>query len=234
MRLFDMLPGYYAPGYEMQEWQDALDVQIRALWEARREAVAQLFVQTADGALDRWEDAFGIPTEVEKDIDYRRRRVMAKMRGVGTTTVEHIRNTAQTFADGEVKVWEYPAEYRFAIDFLIAPEDFGKMDDFAAAIEEMKPAHLGYVLRVITSTEMPLNTLVLRSGLGYAVTVSRLPKLERNISYATTLDLRSGLNYPMTESRLPRLERNISYAASMNSGSAVHSIMETPIGRMTN
>ena len=53
MRLFEMLPGYYAPGYEMQEWQDALDGQIKALWAARREAVAQLFIQTADSALGR-------------------------------------------------------------------------------------------------------------------------------------------------------------------------------------
>lgn len=202
MRLFEMLPGYYAPGHEMQEWQDALDGQIKALWEARREAVAQLFIQTADSALSRWEEAFGIPTDVGKDLDYRRRRVMAKMRGVGTTTVEHIRGTAQSFAQGDVKVWEYPAEYRFAIDFLIDPADFGKMEDFQAAIEEMKPAHLGYVLRVQTSTEMPRNRLGLKSGLGYAVTTNRLPVLERNISYA----------------------------ASLGTGSVVHSIMETPIG----
>lgn len=199
-----MLPRYYAPGHEMQEWQDALDGQIGALWAARREAVAQLFIQTADSALARWEEAFGIPTDVGKNIDYRRRRVMAKMRGVGTTTVEHIRGTAQSFADGAVEVWEYPAEYRFAIDFRIDPADFGKMDDFQAAIEEMKPAHLGYVLRVQTSTEMPVNRLRVKSGLGYAVTVNRLPKLERHISYA----------------------------AALGAGSVVHSIMETPIGAM--
>ena len=199
-----MLPRYYAPGYEMQEWQDALDGQIKALWAARQEAVAQLFIQTADSALARWEEAFGIPTDVGKDIDYRRRRVMAKMRGVGTTTVEHIRGTAQSFAEGEVDVREYPAEYRFAIDFRIDPADFGKMDDFQAAIEEMKPAHLGYVLRVQTSTEMPVNRLRVKSGLGYAVTVNRLPKLERHISYA----------------------------AALGAGSVVHSIMETPIGAM--
>ena len=199
-----MLPRYYAPGYEMQEWQDALDGQIKALWAARQEAVAQLFIQTADSALARWEEAFGIPTDVGKDIDYRRRRVMAKMRGVGTTTVEHIRGTAQSFAEGEVEVREYPAEYRFAIDFRIDPADFGKMDDFQAAIEEMKPAHLGYVLRVQTSTEMPVNRLRVKSGLGYAVTVNRLPKLERHISYA----------------------------AALGAGSVVHSIMETPIGAM--
>lgn len=204
MRLFEMLPRYYAPGYEMQEWQDALDGQIKALWAARQEAVAQLFIQTADSALARWEEAFGIPTDVGKDIDYRRRRVMAKMRGVGTTTVEHIRGTAQSFAEGEVEVREYPAEYRFAIDFRIDPADFGKMDDFQAAIEEMKPAHLGYVLRVQTSTEMPVNRLRVKSGLGYAVTVNRLPKLERHISYA----------------------------AALGAGSVVHSIMETPIGAM--
>ena len=193
-----------AAGLEKQEWQDALDGQIKALWAARQEAVAQLFIQTADSALARWEEAFGIPTDVGKDIDYRRRRVMAKMRGVGTTTVEHIRGTAQSFAEGEVEVREYPAEYRFAIDFRIDPADFGKMDDFQAAIEEMKPAHLGYVLRVQTSTEMPVNRLRVKSGLGYAVTVNRLPKLERHISYA----------------------------AALGAGSVVHSIMETPIGAM--
>ena len=42
--------------------------------------------------------------------------------------------------------------------------------------------------------------------------------------------IRSGLGYAVTTNRLPVLERHISYAASLGTGSAVHSIMETPIG----
>lgn len=45
--------------------------------------------------------------------------------------------------------------------------------------------------------------------------------------------IRSGLGYAVTTNRLPVLERHISYAASLGTGSAVHSIMETPIGAMT-
>ena len=97
--------------------------------------------------------------------------------------------------------------------------------------------------------------LKIRSGLGYAVTVTELPVLERDIDYGAKVYARSGIqtitgdtlpgierDYKLhhkiklgtsfqrvSQDDLPLLERKISYGATLDSGSAVHSIMETPI-----
>ena len=106
-----------------------------------------------------------------------------------------------------------------------------------------------------TLTEMDTAWLHIHSGLGFAVTVTDLPQIEREIDFGTKLyagtgfqritedtlpgierDYKFGFKLHIgtsvqssTEDDLPILERKISYAGSLDSGSAVHSIMETPI-----
>jgi len=106
-----------------------------------------------------------------------------------------------------------------------------------------------------TSTEMETAKLNIFGGLGFAVTVTNLPALEREIDYGTKLYAGSGFQritedtlpgierdykfgfklhlgssvQTITRDDLPFLERDISYESSLDSGSAVHSIMETPI-----
>lgn len=107
-----------------------------------------------------------------------------------------------------------------------------------------------------TKTEMDPANVYLLSGLGYAVTESILPVLEREYDLSTQVYVRSGvisvaedtipgyereyhLGYKLhlgsamqgiLESGMPDVERNIDYAASVWTGSAVNSVIETPIG----
>ena len=107
-----------------------------------------------------------------------------------------------------------------------------------------------------TSTEMETAKLRILSGLGFAMTVTNLPPLERNIDYGAkvkigsvysriTEDTLPGIErdykfgfklrlgstnfHSAVEDNLPKLEREIPYDAKLSTGSAVHSIMETPI-----
>lgn len=106
-----------------------------------------------------------------------------------------------------------------------------------------------------TSTEMDTAWLHVRSGLGFAFTVTELPALEREIDYGAKLYARTGIQtftedtlpgierdyklniklrlgtrvQSIVQDDLPFIEREISYASTLDSGSAIHSIMETPI-----
>lgn len=119
----------------------------------------------------------------------------------------------------------------------------------------------GVTLKLIARTveEMPWVTLHLLSGLGYAVTVTELPTLEREIDFGTKLYAGSVMQR-VTQDTMPGLERDIDFGARLyaggamlrvtldtlpaterdyrfrgdvQSGSAVQSVMDTPIGGVT-
>lgn len=106
-----------------------------------------------------------------------------------------------------------------------------------------------------TVTELETAWAYIASGLGYAVTITELPNLERDIDYGAKLHSRSGyqritedvlpeverdykLNLKIriganaqsiSDSGLPMIERKISYDNSITFGSAVYNVMEAPM-----
>lgn len=125
----------------LEAWQQGVDRAGAAV----NDALAQMDVNTATWGLDLWEEALGIPVEAEKELAYRRTRVVAKLRGVGTTTAETIRNVAASFSYGEVEVAELPSEYRVTVRFVGMLGLPPNLDDLKAAIGEVIPAHLEIV-----------------------------------------------------------------------------------------
>lgn len=137
------------------------------------------------------------------DETYRRFLVYKILKNTCDCTYHDIIKAFRMFWDRPLYYTEDPAQPATMIF------DTGYMDGMVDTtplfrIPLIRAAGVTLKLYARTSVSMPVAKVTLRSGLGYAVTVSRLPKLERNISYA----------------------------AALNSGSAVHSIMETPIGRL--
>lgn len=104
----------------------------------------ELFASTAESWLALWEEAYGLPVEPAKAMDYRRTRLLSKMRGAGTTTAEMIRQVVASYSRSACQVVEVPAEYRFEIRFTDTIGIPPNMEDVRATIEEIKPAHLAY------------------------------------------------------------------------------------------
>ncbi|HJB99149.1 MAG TPA: YmfQ family protein [Candidatus Flavonifractor merdavium] len=106
----------------------------------------QLWPQTASGwGLELWETAYGIPIDVTKDVQFRRTRVISKLRGQGTPTVELIQAVAASFANGTVEVIEHNDEFYFVIKFVSILGVPPNINDLTAAINEIKPAHLKFI-----------------------------------------------------------------------------------------
>lgn len=144
MKLLDLLPERHRKCEETKQFQKALQGAADGLADAYDEMLQQLNASTATMWIDLWEQAYGIQPDATKPLEHRRSRLLSKMRGSGTTTVQLLRNVAASFSGGNVEVKEVPQESRFEIVFVDKVGIPPNMEDLTAAIEEIKPAHLAY------------------------------------------------------------------------------------------
>lgn len=147
--LMNYLPESYMESAEVVMIQNALQSEVDELWETRHDLLAQLDPRTATWGLDYWEKAFGIVPDQAKDIEYRRSLVVAKIRGNGTTTAALIKEVSESFSNGEVEVTEFPREYRLEIFFSGTMGTPPNMDDLAAVLDEIIPAHLEWAFVIL-------------------------------------------------------------------------------------
>lgn len=141
----------YVPDYlkEAQSYKVILEAEgpeLDNIETSLDDVLKQLYVETAtEEGLTRWEEFVGLSSYAGKPLDQRRSRIISKLRGMGTVTVAMIQNVAESYVYGHVTVTEHPETYSFTIKFV---DPYGippNLDDVKAAIEEIKPAHLGVV-----------------------------------------------------------------------------------------
>ena len=154
--LIDLLPECYKNSAQVIELQTAFQHWTDALQGARDDLLAQMNVASATWGLVTWEKALGLTTDATKPNEYRRTRIMSKLRGQGTTTKVMIENVAESFSNGEVAIIEYNSDSRFEIKFVGTLGIPPNMDDLTAAIEEIKPAHLAYTYIYVYRTHAQL------------------------------------------------------------------------------
>ena len=195
-----------------------------------------------------------IPFDVIDDDTYRQYLIYKILKNTCDCTYPDIIKAFRMFWDRPLYYTEDPEQPATMIfDTEELPGDVDTTPLFKTPL--IRAAGVTLKLYARTSVEMDTAWLRLRSGLGYAVTVTQLPTLEREIDYGAKVYARSGIqtitedtlpgierDYKLhhkirlgtsfqrvSQDELPPLEREISYAATLDSGSAVHSIMETPI-----
>lgn len=156
MNLMSLLPPIYDDNSTMQDLQGILTEDINALAADFNEVIDQCFVGTATKLLSRYEHIYGVQVDVTKSDTFRRERILAKIRGVGTTTKQMIMDTAAAYSNGEVEVIENPATYSFIIKFVGTLGIPQNMADLTLTIEEIKPAHLSYTFEYIYRTHAEL------------------------------------------------------------------------------
>lgn len=142
--LMKYLPTYWYEIEQMKVLQEILGMNVAEVIAFKQDLFNQMFIETATWGLSRWEKILGLPTEIEKNYEFRRERIKSKIRGSGTTTKQMIVNLASAFSNGEVEVIEYPNEYRFVVKFVGIKGVPANMKDLTSAIEEVKPAHLAF------------------------------------------------------------------------------------------
>lgn len=144
MDLMTLLPDYYKGNRTMEELQGILSADINNLANKFDETIDQCFVNTATSILSRYEKIYGVQVDVSKSNEFRRERIKAKIRGIGTVTKQMIKDVASSYSNGEVEVTEDNANYRFIIKFVGTKGIPANMSDLTLTINEIKPAHLGF------------------------------------------------------------------------------------------
>lgn len=157
MDLMTLLPPYYEDNTSMEELQSILSTGIKNLASSLNETIDQCFVNTATSLLSRYEKIYGIQVDVSKSNEFRRERVRAKIRGIGTVTKQMIVDVAKSYSNGEVEVIENPTNYSFAIKFVGTLGIPANMVDLALTIEEIKPAHLNFTFEYTYNTNNVLS-----------------------------------------------------------------------------
>lgn len=142
------LPRHYGRSPQDGELQRVLE-HMAARAEADRDfTLEQLFPSTASSwGLALWEKAWGLRREAGQTEEQRRARVLAKIKGVSTTTAERIRGIAQVFSHSRVEVEERSAESRFVIWYVETIGEIDNYGDLAAIVNELKPAHLAWQVK---------------------------------------------------------------------------------------
>lgn len=110
----------------------------------------QLFVSTATWGLERWEQFLDIPTDLTQTYDARRQKILRKMQGSQTVTLDFITRLVNLYvAAGQAVVNDFPGTYSLEILYHGGQVlDYGKLRD---AINTYIPAHIGYKLITITN-----------------------------------------------------------------------------------
>lgn len=142
--LMTLLPPVYEDNVTMTELQGILSTDVSDLITNIGAAIDECFIGTASGLLGRYENIFGIATNVSISDAFRREILKAKLRGVGTVTKQLIVDTAASYSNGSVEVTEYPAESRFVVKFVGALGIPANIDGLTNTINEIKPAHLAF------------------------------------------------------------------------------------------
>lgn len=142
----------YAAGLLEHELSDLLD---------------QCFISTSTWGLTRWEQVYGVATNMALSYEQRREILMAKLRGQGTTTAQMIKETAETFSGGEIEVIEDNPNNHFTVRFIGIKGIPRNMNAFISMLEDIKPAHLAYSFEYRYTTWSELINRSWSSAIGF-------------------------------------------------------------------
>ena len=157
--LLGYMPKYYATSKIIENLNNANAKELTNFNTNLDTVLNQFFISTADFTLERWEKEFGIEINNNLNIEFRRTRIKAKMRGQGTVTVSLIKNVAESFSNGLVDVIEDNTNYQFTIKFTSTLGIPPNMSDLQKAIEDIKPAHLNALYEFTYNTNNDLSTM---------------------------------------------------------------------------
>jgi hypothetical protein len=139
------VPTFISEISEMKAIYDVQGTELGSLLYYLDDILKQFFIDTATWGLIYLEDEYGIETNLDMSYEDRRTVIKAKKRGQGTTTKEMIKNVAESFSGGEVNIIEDNANYSFKVKFIGIKGIPKNMESFKNMLEDIKPAHLGYV-----------------------------------------------------------------------------------------
>jgi hypothetical protein len=140
--LMQYLPEYYRGEPLMPAIMETVAKEIGTFSEVLDDVLNQIFLYSATWGLELWENDLGLSANENLSLDLRRAKIKALLMGCATITDARMTEIINQFtASKTARVEEAPELYGFRIILPFEQIDFQLM---LAAVEEMKPKHLGY------------------------------------------------------------------------------------------
>ncbi|WP_353096249.1 putative phage tail protein [Tissierella praeacuta] len=139
-RLLEYLPSYERSSIVFQEILNAEQIEFNKLGLNMEDLERQFFIDTATWGLAIYEKELNLPIRPNKSLEERKSIIKAKMRGVGKVSLAMIKAIVEAFTNVSVDV---DFDRRIQIAFT-NQEKIKFSKEMSNAINEVKPAHLGY------------------------------------------------------------------------------------------
>lgn len=151
----------------------------------------QFFVETATDALEKWETFLGIDVNEDLRNEDRRNRILAKIKGTGTATINFMTEVINWhIPDKSGTVTDHPETY--SADFNIPLVDKVNLLGIAKDVRTYIPAHIGQVYKAHTDTDVENHIAMLKSTVKtidvYPATVEKIaPESTFYVAMAMTM-----------------------------------------------
>ena len=145
--LLKYLPPFLSKDSSFKDVQDTLSREHESLRVKLVDLARQFFIDTATYSIVDWEDFVGVKPLTD-DMEARRTRVKAKLRGAETMTVANTNNLVRMFTDGKnsyVEELNKPNEIKIVIP---VPDHLLYWRELEEALLEFIPAHLDITVEV--------------------------------------------------------------------------------------
>lgn len=138
------------PIYERNSkvFRDIIDVEAEEIDNKAldiEDFIKQLSIDTATWGLDIYEKELGISKDINKSYEERRSVIKSKYRGIGKFDKALLESIANAYTNGKTKAY---FNGKLNILFEDIRDHILNLVDFENTLEEIKPAHLDYVLSI--------------------------------------------------------------------------------------
>lgn len=120
----------------------------------------QLFPQTATWGLKYWEDALGLPTNENINLDIRRQRVLSKITTKTPMTPAKMKAIVEQVTALPVDIEENVADYTFRVELHPDGQTPILLGDVIKAVNAAKPSHLSFELAVVYESTIAIKAEV--------------------------------------------------------------------------
>lgn len=186
--LLSYQPDYYKNSKVIDNINNANAIELTKIQEKIINTLNQFFLMDSDTSLDHWEKDFGIATNNNLSIDERRKKILSKLRGLGTSTIDQIKSMCLSYVK-DANVIENNADYSFTIELISNTGFPAFIMNLLEILEEIKPAHLRLNLKMNSLTN---DDLFFRTTMLCGEEVQVFPYQIRNINSTGKINIALG------------------------------------------
>lgn len=148
--IIDYVSPIYGESYIGLWIYEAIGVALSLIWGISEKLRSEGNPATADLLLDEWERHYGLPSDSSLSQEQRRARILSKIRMRGPLNPKALEDAVSTALGGvKVEITENIDKNTFLVNIR---EVIPSINPVVAVLEQRKPAHLIYQIRVATQT----------------------------------------------------------------------------------